>query len=58
MPEKVDDYKKYWAEVLEPDYQDFQASKGDLRKAFHCAGSLFHMADWLYTARNPPRSRS
>ena len=23
-------------------------SNGDLRKAFHCAGSLFHLADWLY----------
>ena len=34
--------------MLEPDYRDFQASNGDLRKAFHCAGSLFHLADWLY----------
>jgi hypothetical protein len=48
MPGKIDDYRKYWAKVLEPDYQDFQATNDDLRKAFHCAGSLFHMADWLY----------
>jgi hypothetical protein len=48
MQEKIDDYRKYWAKIVEPDYKEFQASNGDLRKAFHCAGSLFHMADWLY----------
>ena len=31
-----------------PDYDDFFADLDNLRKAFHCAGSLFHMADWLY----------
>jgi hypothetical protein len=46
--QKIDDYKKYWNEVVIPDYNDFFAALDDLRKAFHCAASLFHMADWLY----------
>ena len=46
--QKIDDYRKYWNEVVMPDYDDFFADLDDLRKAFHCAGSLFHMADWLY----------
>jgi hypothetical protein len=46
--QKIDDYKKYWNEVVIPDYDEFFADLDNLRKAFHCAGSLFHMADWLY----------
>jgi hypothetical protein len=46
--QKIDDYKKYWNEIAIPDYDDFVADLDNLRKAFHCAGSLFHMADWLY----------
>jgi hypothetical protein len=45
---KIDNCKKYWNELVEPDYQEFQANQGDVRKAFHCAISLFHMADWVY----------
>ena len=26
------------------------ADTGDLRKAWHCAGSLFHLHDWVYAA--------
>ena len=48
MNAKIDDCKKYWNELVEPDYQEFQANQGDVRKAFHCAISLFHMADWVY----------
>jgi len=25
-------------------------AKGDLRKAWHCAGSLFHLHEWVYAA--------
>ena len=25
-------------------------ARGDLRKAWHCAGSLFHLHDWVYAA--------
>jgi hypothetical protein len=50
---KIDDCKKYWNEFVEPDFQDFQASPGNLRKAFHCAISLFHIADWIYKEKGP-----
>jgi hypothetical protein len=46
--QKIDDYRKYWKEIVTPDYDDFFADLDNLRKAFHCAISLFHMADWLY----------
>ena len=46
--QKIDDYKKYWNQVVVPDYDDFFQNLDNLRKAFHCASSLFHMADWLY----------
>jgi hypothetical protein len=46
--QQIDDYVTYWNEVVIPDYDEFFAALDDLRKAFHCAGSLFHMADWLY----------
>jgi hypothetical protein len=45
---QIDDYKKYWNEIVIPDYDEFFADLDNLRKAFHCAGSLFHMGDWLY----------
>ena len=48
MKIKIDDCKKYWDEFVEPDFQDYVAQQGDLRSAFHCAISLFHMADWIY----------
>jgi hypothetical protein len=48
MPTKIDDCKKYWNELVEPDYREFMAAIDDMRRAFHCASSLFHMADWLY----------
>lgn len=41
MKTKIDDCKKYWNEFVQPDYLEFQARPGDLRKAFHCAISLF-----------------
>ena len=48
MSLRIDDYKKYWNEVVLPDYEDFMSDVGNLRKAFHLAISLFHMTDWLY----------
>lgn len=46
--QQIDHYKKYWNQVVIPDYNDFFAALDDLRKAFHCASSLFHMSDWVY----------
>jgi len=48
MPDLIDDYKKFWKCIVLPDYQDFMSEIDNVRKAFHLAGSLFHMADWLY----------
>jgi hypothetical protein len=31
-----------------PDYNDFSAAIDDLRPAFHCAISMFHLIDWVY----------
>ena len=36
--------------MVVPDYNDFVADPGDLRKAFHTAISLFHLHDWVYIA--------
>ena len=41
---------EYWTEILVPDFDDFMKQIDDLRKAFHCAISLFHMCDWIYVA--------
>jgi hypothetical protein len=38
---------------VEPDFQAFMADRADLRKAWHCASSLFHLHDWVYAARKP-----
>jgi hypothetical protein len=54
MKTKIDDCKKYWNEFVEPDYQDYVAQQGDLRRAFHCAISLFHMADWIFKEKGLP----
>lgn len=48
MAIKVDDYKKFWSKVVLPDFTDFQSEPDNIRRAFHLANSLFHMADWLY----------
>ncbi len=48
---KIDSCQKFWSEFVEPDFQDFRADQGNLRKAFHCAISLFHMSDWIYKAK-------
>ena len=41
MKTKIDDCKKYWNEFVQPDYQEFINGPGDVRKAFHCAISLY-----------------
>lgn len=45
---QISNHKDYWNEFVIPDYDEFFAEIDNLRKAFHCASSLFHMADWLY----------
>ena len=48
MPIKIDDHKKFWDEVVRPDYDEYMADVGNIRRAWHCATSLFHIADWVY----------
>jgi hypothetical protein len=45
---RIDNYAIYWREIVTQDYREFLRNDDDLRRAFHCAASLFHMHDWLY----------
>ena len=49
--DKIDTFLLFKSEVVEKDLCDFLADKKDLRKAFHIAVSLFHLADWVYVAK-------
>src|SRR5258708_549734 len=46
----VADCRSFWRDIVVPDYNDFAANIADLRRAFHCAISLFHLSDWVYVA--------
>jgi hypothetical protein len=48
MSKQIQNHKDFWNQFVIPDYDEFFAEIENLRKAFHCASSLFHMADWLY----------
>ena len=48
MIQRIGTQQEYWDQVVVPDYSDFIAKIDDLRMAFHCAISLFHMHDWIY----------
>jgi hypothetical protein len=38
----------YFQGVLQPDYDEHLRDQTDLRRAFHAATSLLHMADWVF----------
>jgi hypothetical protein len=40
--------QEFWENVVVHDYNDFMSRIDDLRLAFHCAISLFHMSDWIF----------
>lgn len=46
----VTDCRSFWREIVVPDYSDFNAAIDNMRRAFHCAISLFHLCDWVYHA--------
>lgn len=46
----IDDYQAFWREIVDADFNDCVAKIDDLRRAFHCAISLFHLHDWIYVA--------
>lgn len=48
MVQKIDTYQDFMREIVEPDLGDFLADKSNLRRAWQCAGSLFHLHDWVY----------
>ena len=48
----INTYTKYKHQIVEVDFNEFMAARGDLRKAWHCAGSLFHLHDWVYAGHN------
>jgi hypothetical protein len=51
MPQRIDTYTDFKREIVDVDFRDFMADdSGTLRKAWHCAGSLFHLHDWVYAA--------
>jgi hypothetical protein len=44
----------FWNAVVVPDLMDSQEKPDDLRLAYHCAFSLFHLHDWVFcTYRDP-----
>ena len=49
----IKDPAGFWSDVVNPDYREFLERIDDLRRAFHCAISLFHLADWIYVANRP-----
>jgi hypothetical protein len=46
----VRDCAEFWEHILVPDFDDCRNHPDDLRKAFHCAISLFHMSDWIFVS--------
>ena len=48
--QRIDTCREFKQYVVEPDFRDFMADVSDLRRAWHCAGSLFHLHDWVYAA--------
>lgn len=50
VSQTISDYKAFKAAIVDVDFAEFQRKSGDLRSAFHCAISLFHLSDWVYVA--------
>lgn len=50
MSQTISDYESFKTAIVDVDFQEFQRNSGDLRGAFHCAISLFHLCDWVYVA--------
>ncbi|RUP08600.1 hypothetical protein [Hyphomicrobium sp.] len=42
--------RDFWTDIVEVDFNEFDQHRGDLRKAMHCATSLYHMHDWVFRA--------
>ena len=46
--QRIETALEYWERIVKPDYEEICLQITDLRRAFHCAVSLFHLSDWLY----------
>ena len=44
----VTNCRLFWREIVVPDYNDFYATIDNIRRAFHCAISLFHLCDFFF----------
>lgn len=49
-PRAITNYIEFWEDIVLPDFNDATNNPGDMRAAFHCAISLFHLSDWLFVA--------
>jgi hypothetical protein len=50
LPNRIDTYQEFKSAVVEPDFREFMSDRANLRKAWRCAGSLFHFHEWVYAA--------
>jgi len=50
LPQRIATYQDFKKQIVEVDFAEFMSNRGDLRKAWHCAISLFHLHDWVYKA--------
>lgn len=50
MTESISTPVQYWINMVGMDLVDFSNNEDDLRRAFHCAISLYHMHDWIFVA--------
>jgi hypothetical protein len=55
---RIETALEYWELIVKPDYAEFQEDISDLRRAFHCAVSLFHLSDWLYVEHKSQMDRA
>jgi hypothetical protein len=46
--QRVSTAREFFDEIVTPDFHDFLADTASLRKAFHCALSLYHLHEWVF----------
>jgi hypothetical protein len=47
---KVTNAREFLDEVVIEDFKEFEADATSLRKAFHCALSLYHLHEWVFAS--------
>lgn len=46
---KITNAREYFDEVVEPDFAEAAANSDSLRSAFHCASSLYHLHEFIFS---------